>query len=98
VKMLKDAADTLQIPEEELVTLLEGLEMTGITQPAYTENGEGYFHDEEWQTAMDCIIAGNLLNWPDEYAPPGRAPKLLPNEPGKAPGAEPGAAAAGGDT
>ena len=76
MKKLKDAADTLQISEEELVTLCEELEMTGLPQPRYTEDGEGYFHADEWQTVMDCIIAGNLLNWPDEYTPPGLAPRL----------------------
>ena len=33
-----------------------------MPQPRYTDDGEGYFHDKEWQTVLDSITGGNLLN------------------------------------
>lgn len=57
-----------------------------MPQPRYTDDGEGYFHDEEWQTVLDSIIGGNLLtgrtstrrlDWPPN-SPSGPVPMRRP--------------------
>ena len=75
VKWAKHMAKLLKIPEHELLCLCEGLECMGVPQVREAEDGEKYWHEDEWDVFERAIIKGNLLNWPDEFTPPGRAPK-----------------------